>query len=144
MTLDDETNTSGTVVLMPAPPAPTPVANRSFGPFTTPSATCNKANPPPSMPAWNTENQSAEPMPPMSSAVSDTAPTPGPASVTAGVEAFTDPQLAKILVSKMRKSDGKLPRFYQILLKIRSMDDTPLEITYVLHKELQPAGQMGR
>jgi hypothetical protein len=57
-------------------------------------------------------------------------------SVTAGVEAFTDPALAKTLVTKMRKSDGTLPRFYQIVLKVKSMDDMPLEITYLLHREL--------
>ncbi len=57
-------------------------------------------------------------------------------SVTAGVEAFTDAALAKTLVSKMRRPDGKLPRYYQILLKVKSMDDTPIEITYVLHREL--------
>jgi hypothetical protein len=58
-------------------------------------------------------------------------------SPTAGVEAFTDPSLAKTLVEKMRKSDGKLPRYYQILLKVRSMDETPIEIIYVMHKELK-------
>jgi len=57
-------------------------------------------------------------------------------SVTGGVEAFTDPTLAKTLVIKMRKPDGSLPRFYQIVLKVKSMDDMPLEISYVLHKEL--------
>ena len=57
-------------------------------------------------------------------------------SVTAGVEAFTDPTLAKTLVVKMRKADGSLPRFYQIVLKVKSMDDTPLEVGYVMHREL--------
>jgi hypothetical protein len=36
----------------------------------------------------------------------------------------------------MRKPDGKLPRYYQILLAVKSMDDTPIEIIYQLHKEL--------
>jgi hypothetical protein len=58
-------------------------------------------------------------------------------SPTAGVEAFTDPSLAKTLVEKMRKPDGKLPRYYQIVLKVRSMDETPIEILYVMHKELK-------
>jgi hypothetical protein len=57
-------------------------------------------------------------------------------SVTAGVEAFTDPALAKTLVTKMRKPDGSLPRFYQVVLKVKSMDDMPLEISYVMHREL--------
>lgn len=59
-------------------------------------------------------------------------------SVTAGVEAFTDPMIAKAIVNKMRKPDGSLPRYYQLALRVKSMDDTPVEITYVLHKELHP------
>jgi hypothetical protein len=57
-------------------------------------------------------------------------------SPTAGVEAFTDPSLARSIVARMRKPDGKLPRYYQILLAVKSMDDTPIEITYFMHKEL--------
>ena len=60
-------------------------------------------------------------------------------SVSAGVEAFTDPLLAGKMVQGMRKSDGKLPRYYQVVLKVRSMDDTPLEIDFVLSKELMAA-----
>ena len=37
---------------------------------------------------------------------------------------------------KMRKPDGSLPRFYQVVLKVKSMDDMPLEISYLLHREL--------
>jgi hypothetical protein len=59
-----------------------------------------------------------------------------PSSVTAGVEALTDPTLARTVVMRTRKPDGKLPRYYQILLKVRSMDETPIEITYVFHKEI--------
>jgi len=58
------------------------------------------------------------------------------ASVTAGVESFTDPMLAGAIVGHLRKPDGALPRYYQIVLKIKSMDDTPVEVSYVLHKEL--------
>jgi len=57
-------------------------------------------------------------------------------SPTAGVEALTDPPLARSLVEKMRKPDGTLPRYYQIVLKVRSMDGTPIEITYLMHKVL--------
>jgi hypothetical protein len=62
-------------------------------------------------------------------------------SPTAGVEAFTDPILARSIVSRMRKADGKLPRYYQILLAVKSMDDTPIEISYFMHKELAGAGR---
>jgi hypothetical protein len=66
-----------------------------------------------------------------------------PSSVTAGVEALTDPTLARTVVSRLRKPDGKLPRYYQILLKVRSMDETPIEITYVFHKELGATATSG-
>lgn len=62
-------------------------------------------------------------------------------SVTAGVEAFTEPMLARTLVGHMRKPNGKLPRYYQILLKVKSMDDTPVEVAYVLHQELLHPGK---
>ncbi|MEQ1946544.1 MAG: hypothetical protein ABL995_05115 [Bryobacteraceae bacterium] len=61
--------------------------------------------------------------------------------VTAGVEAFTDPVLAKMLVAKMKKKDGSLPRYYQIVLRVRSMDDTPIETAYLAHKELKALKQ---
>ena len=57
-------------------------------------------------------------------------------SPMAGAEAFTDPELARGIVEKLRKADGSLPRYYQIVLRVRSMDDTPIEITYVMHKTL--------
>ncbi len=57
------------------------------------------------------------------------------------MEAFTDPILARSIVSRMRKPDGKLPRYYQILLAVKSMDDTPIEISYFMHKELAVPGR---
>jgi hypothetical protein len=57
-------------------------------------------------------------------------------SPAAGVAAITDPTLARGIVERMRNPDGKLPRYYQILLAVKSMDDTPIEILYRLHKEL--------
>ena len=55
---------------------------------------------------------------------------------TAGVEVFTDAPLARGIVQKIRKADGTLPRYYQILLKVRSMDEMPIDISYLFHKEL--------
>jgi hypothetical protein len=65
--------------------------------------------------------------------------------VTAGVEAFTDPGQAKMLVAALRKSDGTLPKYYQVVLHVRSMDETPIEVSYVTHRELastKPAGRL--
>jgi len=57
-------------------------------------------------------------------------------SITGEVKAFTDAMFARTLVSKMKKPDGSLPRYYQVVLKIRSMDDMPIDISYALHREL--------
>ncbi|HJT89517.1 MAG TPA: hypothetical protein VJ732_16725 [Bryobacteraceae bacterium] len=57
-------------------------------------------------------------------------------SVMAAVQAFTDPALARTLVSRLKGPNGNLPRYYQVVLKVRSMDDMPVEISYMLHREL--------
>ena len=57
-------------------------------------------------------------------------------SITGEVQAFTDAMFAKTLVSKMKKPDGSLPRYYQVVLKVRSMDTMPIEVSYVVHREL--------
>lgn len=61
-------------------------------------------------------------------------------SVMAAVQAVTDPTLARTLVSKMRDASGDLPRYYQIVLKVKSMDDVPVEISYMFHRELEGSG----
>jgi hypothetical protein len=57
-------------------------------------------------------------------------------SITGEVQAFTDAMFAKTLVSKMKKTDGSLPHYYQVVLKVRSMDTMPIDVNYVLHREL--------
>ncbi len=57
-------------------------------------------------------------------------------SITGEVQAFTDAAFAKTLVSKLKKPDGSLPRYYQVVLKVRSMDAMPIEVSYVAHREL--------
>jgi hypothetical protein len=59
-------------------------------------------------------------------------------SITGEVQAFTDAMFAKTLVSKMKMPDGSLPRYYQVVLKVRSMDTMPIEVSYVVHRELKP------
>jgi hypothetical protein len=58
-------------------------------------------------------------------------------SVMAGAQALTDPSVAKMLVGKMRKPDGSIPRYFQVVLRVRSMDGVPTEITYMFHRELR-------
>src|SRR5262249_4616329 len=50
------------------------------------------------------------------------------------VEFFTAPSFARQLIAKLRKSDGHLPRFFQVVLKVRYRDTIPTEISYVTHR----------
>jgi len=56
-------------------------------------------------------------------------------SVMAAVQAFTDPTLARSLVSKLSASRD-FPRYYQVVLKVKSMDNMPIEISYMYHRDL--------
>ena len=45
--------------------------------------------------------------------------------------------LAGIIAGKLRRPNGELPRFYQIVLKVKYKDAVPTEVSYVLHRELR-------
>jgi hypothetical protein len=60
-------------------------------------------------------------------------------SVMAAVQALTDPALARTLVSKMKATNGSVPRYYQVVLKVKSMDDMPVDIAYMFHRDLSRA-----
>jgi hypothetical protein len=57
-------------------------------------------------------------------------------AVMGAVQAFTDPVSARNLVSKLDIPGGKLPRYYQVVLKVTSMDDMPIDVAYVFHREI--------
>ncbi len=57
-------------------------------------------------------------------------------AVMGAVQAFTDPAFARTLVAKMKTGGGTLPHYYQVVLKIRSMDEMPIDISYVFYREL--------
>jgi hypothetical protein len=57
-------------------------------------------------------------------------------SMLAAVKALTDPMLARQLVAKLRGPDGHVPRFYQAVLQVRSMDSMPIDISFPFHREL--------
>ena len=57
-------------------------------------------------------------------------------SVMGGVQAFTNAALARTLVGKIRGADGKIPDYFQVVLKVKSMDDVPVDIGYVMHRDL--------
>ena len=58
------------------------------------------------------------------------------ASVMGAVQAMTDPDLASQLVARLKRQGGVMPRYYQVVLKIKAMDETPVDISYVAHREL--------
>lgn len=59
------------------------------------------------------------------------------AGYVAAVQWFTDPSFARTLVSKLKQENGgKMPRYYQVLLKVKFKDNVPTETTYVLSRIL--------
>jgi hypothetical protein len=60
------------------------------------------------------------------------------AGYVAAVQWSTDPNLARVLVADLKQSmGGQIPRYYQVLLKVKFRDDVPTETTYVLSRELR-------
>jgi hypothetical protein len=52
------------------------------------------------------------------------------------VQWFIDPANAADLVRRMKRPDGTLPPYYQVLLRVKFKDNVPIETSYVLHHEL--------
>ena len=55
----------------------------------------------------------------------------------AAVDWFTNPDLARLLASRIRKPNGQLPRFYQLVLKARYQEAVPTEVTLVAQAEVE-------
>ncbi|HYA16919.1 MAG TPA: hypothetical protein VEF06_05605, partial [Bryobacteraceae bacterium] len=62
-------------------------------------------------------------------------------AVLGGVQAFTNPVLARMLVSRLKAANGRMPAYFQVVLNVRSMDQVPVEVTYSLHRELSDPGK---
>ncbi len=56
----------------------------------------------------------------------------------AAVQCFTSPSLARTLTGKLRRPSGELPRYYQVVLRVKYKDAVPTEISYVMHRQLLP------
>ena len=52
------------------------------------------------------------------------------------VQWFTDADLASTLVGKLKTPTGKLPRYYQVVIRVKYRDAIPIESAYVTHREL--------
>ena len=54
------------------------------------------------------------------------------AGYVAAVQAFSDPKFAATVVEKLKAaSGGHMPRYYQVVLRVRFRDDVPTETTCV-------------
>jgi hypothetical protein len=62
------------------------------------------------------------------------------ASVMGGVQAFTNPALAQMLVSRLKLGAGSIPKYFQVVLSVKAMDDVPVKISYMFHRELPERG----
>jgi len=60
------------------------------------------------------------------------------AGYVGAVKAFTDPAFVHTLAPHLRQlGGGRMPRYYQVLLKVKFQKEMPTEITYILARELQ-------
>jgi hypothetical protein len=57
-------------------------------------------------------------------------------SVMGSVKALTNPALAQMLVSRLKSGSGNMPKYFQVVLRVKAMDDVPVDISYVLHRDL--------
>lgn len=59
------------------------------------------------------------------------------AGYVAAVKAFSDPPFVKTIVRELKQdAGGELPRYYQVLLKVKFTAEEPTEITFVLARAL--------
>jgi hypothetical protein len=58
------------------------------------------------------------------------------AGLVAAIQMFTQPAAVRSVFKELRNSSGELPRYYQILLKVRFQGPVPLETSFVLNREL--------
>lgn len=54
----------------------------------------------------------------------------------AAVEYATQPEYARQMVSKIRTTSGSLPRYFQVVIRVRCKSHVPIEISYVTHRPL--------
>lgn len=59
----------------------------------------------------------------------------------AAVKAYTDPDFVRSLVRELKRAgNGHMPRYYQVLLKIKFTAEQPTEVKYVLARALSYSG----
>ncbi len=58
------------------------------------------------------------------------------AGYVSAVQCFTDSIFAQTLVAKLMRAYGKVPRYYQVVLKVEFKDQVPTQTSFVLGREL--------
>jgi hypothetical protein len=53
------------------------------------------------------------------------------------IQWFTNANFARELTKRLRQPGGHLPRYFQVVLKVRYRDAVPTQIAYVTHRELK-------
>lgn len=61
--------------------------------------------------------------------------------VMGGVQAFINPVLARTLVARLKAANGRMPAYFQLVLNVKSMDQVPVEVSYLMHRELPDTGK---
>jgi hypothetical protein len=64
-----------------------------------------------------------------------------PPARLASVQWFVTPVGAKDLVIHMKGRDGGIPKYFQVVLKIKFRAGVPIETTYVRHRRLHPVDE---
>ncbi len=55
---------------------------------------------------------------------------------TGAVQSFTDPAFARTLVEQLRKPTGKIPKYYQVVLKVKYRDGVTIGVSHLMNREL--------
>jgi hypothetical protein len=45
-----------------------------------------------------------------------------------------------MLVSRLKTASGSIPKYFQVVLSVKAMDDVPVKIDYMFHRELADRG----
>ena len=53
------------------------------------------------------------------------------------VDAMTSPEFARMVVGKLRGTSAAVPRYFQLLLRVKYKGGVPTETSYVLHRRLE-------
>lgn len=56
--------------------------------------------------------------------------------ITAAVETVTNPAVGRKVFARLKGPDGRIPRYYQLVIAVKSMEEMPIDISYTTHKAL--------